>query len=107
MEKFGVALLLLAAAAPRASDGLRYNYGDGSYYEGEVDGQGRPSGRGRFFNTTGALGEAKTRKEELSDRGFGTGERVAGGIKKNFLLRRRILTRRPADRLIARDGGMA
>jgi len=34
---------------------LTYNYGDGSFYVGEVDEQGRPFGIGRFYNTSGNL----------------------------------------------------
>ena len=47
-----IAGLLLATV----SHGLRYNYGDGSYYVGEVDERGRPSGEGQFYNTEGRLG---------------------------------------------------
>lgn len=42
-----------------ASAGLRYNYGDGSFYVGQVDEKGRPDGIGKYFNTTGALGKFK------------------------------------------------
>jgi len=38
-----------------ASAGLRYNYGDGSFYVGQVDEKGRPDGVGKYFNTSGAL----------------------------------------------------
>jgi len=34
---------------------LTYNYGDGSFYVGEVDEQGRPDGPGKFYNTSGNL----------------------------------------------------
>jgi len=34
---------------------LTYNYGDGSYYVGEVDDFGLPSGTGKFYNTSGNL----------------------------------------------------
>jgi len=34
---------------------LTYNYGDGSFYVGEVDEQGRPDGPGKFYNTSGKL----------------------------------------------------
>ena len=40
-----------------ASAGLRYNYGDGSFYVGQVDEKGRPDGVGKYFNTSGALGK--------------------------------------------------
>jgi len=35
--------------------GLTYNYGDGSYYVGEVDNYGLPKGTGKFYNTSGNL----------------------------------------------------
>lgn len=37
--------------------GLRYNFGDGTYYVGSVDSQGRPTGNGQFYNSHGDLGE--------------------------------------------------
>ena len=37
--------------------GLKYEFGDGSYYIGSVDNQGRPSGFGHFHNSSGDLGE--------------------------------------------------
>ena len=37
------------------SSGLLYNYGDGSYYIGDMDGFGKPIGHGKFYNTSGAL----------------------------------------------------
>ena len=37
--------------------GLKYYYGDGSYFIGEVDEHGRPNGHGQFHNTSGALGK--------------------------------------------------
>ena len=49
------ALFLLSFTSCCVS-GLRYNYGDGSYYIGEVDENGKPSGKGNFYNTSGALG---------------------------------------------------
>ena len=39
---------------------LTYNYGDGSYYVGEVDDFGLPSGTGKFYNTSGNLGKTST-----------------------------------------------
>ena len=36
---------------------LKYYYGDGSYFIGDVDEHGRPSGIGKFHNTSGALGK--------------------------------------------------
>ena len=56
-------LLLLLVSLLAVADGLRYNYGDGSYYIGEVDSEtGRPSGNGRFYNTTGDLGMGKVKE---------------------------------------------
>ena len=40
-----------------ASTGLRYNYGDGSFYVGQVDEKGRPDGIGSFYNRSAALGK--------------------------------------------------
>ena len=40
-----------------ASTGLRYNYGDGSFYVGQVDEKGRPDGLGRFYNRSATLGK--------------------------------------------------
>ena len=37
--------------------GLRYDYGDGTYYVGNVDNDGRPNGKGQFYNSSGALGK--------------------------------------------------
>ena len=36
---------------------LRYDYGDGTYYIGNVAEDGKPSGRGQFYNSSGALGK--------------------------------------------------
>ena len=36
---------------------LTYHYGNGSYYVGRVDNSGRPTGQGKFFNMSGALGK--------------------------------------------------
>ena len=38
--------------------GLRYEYGDGTYYVGNVDTDGKPFGRGQFYNSSGTLGES-------------------------------------------------
>ena len=38
------------------SSGLQYNFGDGSYYVGSVDNQGRPSGLGHYYDSSGQLG---------------------------------------------------
>jgi hypothetical protein len=45
--------------------GLRYDYGDGTYYVGNVDNDGRPNGRGQFYNSSGALGETTFRFSTL------------------------------------------
>ena len=37
--------------------GLRYDFGDGTFYVGNVDDDGKPSGRGKFYNSSGVLGE--------------------------------------------------
>ena len=37
--------------------GLRYDFGDGTFYVGNVDNDGKPSGRGQFYNSSGVLGE--------------------------------------------------
>jgi hypothetical protein len=53
LGRFWLSVLFLSACA----SGLRYNYGDGSYYIGQVDGRGRPDGVGKYFNTSGQLGK--------------------------------------------------
>ena len=50
-------VLLVFAVADQGANGLRYNYGDGSHYVGQVDGEGRPDGVGKYYNTSGALGK--------------------------------------------------
>jgi len=52
-----LARMLLLVAAPVVALTLRYDYGDGSFYVGEVDSEGKPSGIGRMFSTNGELGE--------------------------------------------------
>jgi len=47
--------LILAVIYLQVTLGLKYHYGDGSYFIGEVDEFGRPSGHGSFYNTSGAL----------------------------------------------------
>jgi hypothetical protein len=37
--------------------GLKYNFGDGSYYVGSVDSVGRPEGLGKYHNSAGNLGK--------------------------------------------------
>ena len=49
--------LILAIVYFQVTLGLKYYYGDGSYFIGEVDEHGRPNGHGQFHNTTGALGK--------------------------------------------------
>ena len=49
-------LLFLTVLKPDLIFGLRYNFGDGSYFIGSVDYQGRPSGQGQYHNPTGQLG---------------------------------------------------
>lgn len=50
-----MALLVLGGVCCDPTHGLKYNYGDGSYYVGSVDENGRPSGRGRYHNASGEL----------------------------------------------------
>ena len=60
-QRFWVSALSTAICfLSAASAGLRYNYGDGSFYVGQVDEKGRPDGVGKYFNTTGALGKYST-----------------------------------------------
>ena len=59
-QRFWISALSAAVCfLSAASAGLRYNYGDGSFYVGQVDEKGRPDGVGKYFNTTGALGKYK------------------------------------------------
>ena len=53
---FGLFLALFCVSF-HVTLGLKYYYGDGSYFIGEVDEHGRPSGHGQFHNTSGALGK--------------------------------------------------
>jgi len=53
--------LILLSIALGLTSALRYDYGDGSYYVGEVDQQGRPSGQGVMYDTAGNI-----RKEDKS-----------------------------------------
>ena len=48
--------LVLACLCFQVTLSLKYYYGDGSYFIGDVDDHGRPSGHGEFHNTSGALG---------------------------------------------------
>ena len=43
---------------------LTYNYGDGSYYVGEVDNYGLPKGTGKFYNTSGNLGKRRRQQAQ-------------------------------------------
>lgn len=47
--------LVLSCACFHVTLSLKYYYGDGSYFIGDVDEHGRPSGHGKFHNTSGAL----------------------------------------------------
>lgn len=47
--------LLTLMVLVNSSKEIRYDYGDGSYYTGSVDTNGRPSGEGRYHNRTGHL----------------------------------------------------
>jgi len=47
--------LVLACLCFQVTLSLKYYYGDGSYFIGDVDDHGRPSGHGEFHNTSGAL----------------------------------------------------
>jgi len=49
--------LILACICFQSTLSLKYFYGDGSYFIGDVDDHGRPSGHGKFHNTSGALGK--------------------------------------------------
>ena len=51
-------VLLFLTLEPDPVLGLRYNFGDGSYFVGSVDFQGRPSGHGQYHNSSGYLGKA-------------------------------------------------
>jgi len=48
-------VLLFLTLEPDPVFGLRYNFGDGSYFVGSVDYQGRPSGQGQYHNSSGHL----------------------------------------------------
>ena len=52
--------LALLVFSVKSVQGLRYNFGDGSFYVGSVDNQGRPSGRGQYHNSSGDLGNFQT-----------------------------------------------
>lgn len=47
--------MCLVLATLDSSEGLRYNYGDGSYYIGSVDEFGKPDGIGQYYNSAGDL----------------------------------------------------
>ena len=51
-----ILLNLAVLVLVKSAQSLRYNFGDGSYYVGSVDNQGRPSGRGQYHNSSGDLG---------------------------------------------------
>jgi len=48
---------LLCSLLGSVTFGLRYDYGDGTYYVGNVDNDGKPNGRGQFYNSSGSLGK--------------------------------------------------
>ena len=52
-----VRLFIWWLSASGVVSSLQYNFGDGSYYVGSVDTQGRPTGLGQYYNATGHLGE--------------------------------------------------
>lgn len=60
---------------------LKYYYGDGSYFIGEVDEHGRPSGPGQFHNTSGAL-EYDGEFSEGHPHGYGTWYGEDGAVFK-------------------------
>ena len=66
MEKSLFVLLALSGLVL----GLRYNYGDGSYYIGNVDGHGKPHGNGKYYNTSGSLGKIIERWQKQEHLGF-------------------------------------
>ena len=49
--------VLLLLSSIYCANCLTYNYGDGSFYVGDVDAEGRPVGVGKFHNTSGRLGD--------------------------------------------------
>ena len=55
-----ILLNLAVLVLVKSAQSLRYNFGDGSYYVGSVDNQGRPSGRGQYHNSSGDLGNFQT-----------------------------------------------
>ncbi len=57
-------ILILVILSLQNAAGLRYNFGDGSYYVGSVDKGGRPSGLGKYFDSSGTLG--KKSKHQLN-----------------------------------------
>ena len=52
-----IVLLILCSDQFQISLAYKYEYGDGSYYVGSRDAQGRPNGPGRFHNSSGDLGK--------------------------------------------------
>ena len=61
-----IVLLILCSDQFQISLAYKYEFGDGSYYVGSRDAQGRPNGPGRFHNSSGDLG--KRLLSILSDR---------------------------------------
>merc|ERR1712018_1106240 len=63
--------LVLSCVCVHVTLSLKYFYGDGSYFIGDVDDHGRPSGHGKFHNTSGAL-EYDGEFSEGHPHGYGT-----------------------------------
>lgn len=47
--------VLMISALVATTKFIRYDYGDGSFYVGTVDNNGRPSGQGKYHNSSGHL----------------------------------------------------
>jgi len=77
---FGLFLALFCVSF-HVTLGLKYYYGDGSYFIGEVDEHGRPSGHGQFHNTSGAL-EYDGEFSEGHPHGYGTWYGEDGAVFK-------------------------
>uniref|UniRef100_A0A0K2UW81 Uncharacterized protein n=1 Tax=Lepeophtheirus salmonis TaxID=72036 RepID=A0A0K2UW81_LEPSM len=58
---------------------LRYNYGNGSYYVGDVDNHGKPSGFGVFYNSSGNL-EYRGEWRDGTPNGNGTWYGINGDV---------------------------
>ena len=60
MVSWNISVLIVLILMKDEAQCLQYNFGDGSYYVGSVDNQGRPSGRGQYHNSSGDLGNFQT-----------------------------------------------